>query len=209
MSKAKEKLIPLPEDLQDLSQLVVEPVLAIDPAATEKETAALMAKLSLLPPQKYEQIMICGFKRPLSNDEIRSHPLVRLLHDFKHLMYHGNRGNREEREEKEKVKGRAFENYLCRISMSYYITQDPRTYDLHIKFSISTEPYPFLTRFDGTARRRMTGRELTNAVTNFLEYYVLEAEAMIAGDTTAYHFDNMVVVETDDKDQKPSAESPA
>lgn len=191
------KIPVLPQDLQDLSGLVIEPVLTIDPAATEKETAALMAKLSLLPPQKYEQIMICGFKRMLSREEMNNHPLVRLLHDYKHLMYHGNRGDKAAREEKEKVVGRAFENHYCRISVSYYISQDPKTYDLHVNYAISTEPRPHLTKFDGTKVRKMTNEELTAAMTNFIESYVSEATAMIAGDVSC-RFDNKIVVDVDD-----------
>lgn len=198
MSATPEKII-LPKDLQDLSELTIEPVLAV-----EKEIPALIAKISLLPSQKYEQIIIHGFKRRLSNEEINNHPLVLLLHDFKHLMCHGNRGNRATRERKAKSKtGKAFENHYCRISMSYLISHDPETYDLRIKFAISVNPRPILTNYDGTTKRPMTGEEITNVVTNFIEVYLLEAHELIAGNATNCYFDNDIIIDpaTEDKSE--------
>lgn len=180
----------LPEDLQDLSQLTIEPVLTV-----EAQMDKLLAKMSLLPPMEYEQIIIHGFKRMLSNDELTQHPLVRLLHDFKHLMYHGNRGDRVTREKKEqRKKGRQFENHYCRISMSYLLYQNPHTYDLSVKFAISTAVRPVLTRYDGTVKRALNVKEVTTLVTNFIEQYVLEAEEMIKGSMMNCYLDASIII---------------
>ncbi len=190
MSVIPERAI-LAEDLQDLSGLTIESVLA-DP---EKFPEALR-RFDTLPVLKYEQLIIHGFKRPLTRGEIHDHPLILLLHDFRHLLCHGNRGDRATRAKKEQAEdGKAYENSYCRVGVCYLPTQDQTTFDLKIRFAISVEPQPVLTSYDGTVIRQMTNDEIADVVTRYTEDYIKEARAMIGGNVTNCSIDVVNVLE--------------
>lgn len=190
MSAIPERAV-ISEDLQDLSGLTIEPVLA-DP----EKIPEMLKRFDTLLALKYEQLIIHGFKRRLTSKEIHNHPLILLLHDFRHLLCHGNRGDRATRAKKEKTEdGVAYENSYCRIGVCYLPTQDQTTFDLKIRFAISVEPQPVLTSYDGTVIRQMTNGEIADVVTRYTEDYITEARAMIGGNVTNCDIDVVNVLE--------------
>ena len=158
----------------DLAGLSIEAVLA------SAESTAVTAH-NPGPYHKYDHLVVHGFTRQLTSDEVSKHPLITLLHDFKHLMLHGDRGGRVSRRHKRKRR-EPYENSYCRIGFVYLITQNAQTHDINIGFIIDTAFQPVWTEFDGSVRAAMAPEEVVETVDNFIESYLFEAQAMVAGE---------------------------
>lgn len=183
-----------------LQGLTLRPVLA-----TEDDTDLRLAIHGDFPRHKYEKIVIEGITVKMSNEEIISHPLIRLLHDYKHLMLHGYRGDGSTRAAKRKSR-KPFENHFCRLSFIYTLSQDPETLDLTIKFVVDTAFRPIWTEYNGSRNRDMTNEDIAQAVANFIESYIAEAEQLIQSETASCHISSVIsIVET----AAPEAENPS
>lgn len=165
---------PLPPSAEfDLSRLTLELIPSL-PTTVEKDSTKFVCG------HFFDKLAIHGFTRRLTTDEISKHPLITLLHDFKHLMVHGDRGSKATRTHKRKQR-LPFENNYCRIGFVYLISQDAETFDLNISFIISTATAPFWTEYDGSHKRPMTHDEIIDTVANFINTYISEANDLIAG----------------------------
>jgi len=158
----------------DLSELTLELIPSL-PTTVENDSAK-----KFICGHSFDRLVIHGLTRRLSTDEISNHPLITLLHDFKHLMVHGDRGNKATRTSKRKQR-LPFENSYCRIGFVYLVTQDADTFDLIISFIISTATAPVWTEYNGKPRHPMTPGEIVDTVTNFINTYISEARDLIAG----------------------------
>lgn len=132
------------------------------------------------PRPKYEKIVISGFDRQLTSAEIEQYPLIALVHDFKHLLLHGDRGTSASRNHKRK-QHEPYENHYCRISLVYLINQNSTTHDISLSFIVDTAFKPIWTEFNGDFRREMTPDEVVNTVDNFIDSYLSEADSLITG----------------------------
>lgn len=166
--------------------------LTIEPVLNTSEDASI-AIHGDFPHHKYEKILIHGFTTRLNTDEIVAHPLIRLLHDYKHLMLHGNRGNKNARAHKRKSK-KPYENHFCRLGFVYTISPDPQTFDLVIRFVVDTAFKPIWTNFDGSEQRKMTSEDIARATANFIESFIAEARALIDSEATSCHIDGTTVI---------------
>lgn len=175
-----------PAQQPSLQGLTLRPVLA-----TEDDIDPRLAVHGDFPRHKYEKIVVEGITAKMSNAEIVSHPLIRLLHDYKHLMLHGNRGDGATRAAKRKSK-KPFENHFCRLSFIYTLSQDPETFNLTIKFVVDTAFRPIWTEYDGSRNRDMTNEDIAQAVANFIESYLAEAEQLIQSETASCHISSVI-----------------
>lgn len=184
----------------NLQGLTIEPVLNTD----EDPNLAIHGEF---PRHKYEKLLIHGFSQKLTTDDIVQHPLIRLLHDYKHLMLHGNRGNKNARAHKRKSK-KPFENHFCRLGFVYTISQDMTTFDLIIRFVIDTAAWPIWTNYDGSEQRKMTLEDIAQTTANAIETYVAEAEQLIQSEAASCEIKSTTVIEVP-TNEDPSDENPA
>lgn len=175
-----------------LQGLTLRPVLT-----TDDDIHPQLAKHGKFPHHKYEKIVVEGIAAKMTTEEIVAHPLVCLLHDYKHLLLHGDRGNGDTRAKKRKNK-QPFENHFCRLGLIYTLSQDPQTLDLNIKFVVSTAFWPIWTKFDGSKDRDMTSEDIVMVVANFIENYLVEAEQLIQSETAVCSIESITVVEVAD-----------
>lgn len=171
-----------------LRGLTIHPVLA-----SEDSIDHVLAAKGDFPCHKYEKVLIQGFTRKMTTDEIARHPLVELVHDYKHLMLHGDRGSRQARAAKRSSK-KPFENDYCRLSFVYTLAQDPTNFDLSIRFVLNTALNPFWANYDGSSRREMTPDEIAAVVANFIDEYVAEAKRLIKNEAASCLIEGKTVI---------------
>lgn len=184
----------------NLQGLTIEPVLNTD----EKTVIAIHGEC---PHHKYEKLLIHGFSQRLTTDEIVQHPLIRLLHDYKHLMLHGNRGDKNTRAAKRKGK-KPFENHFCRLGFVYTISQDPTTFDLIVRFVVDTAFKPVWTNYDGSTQRKMTCEDIARTTANAIETYIAEAEELIKSRGVSCHIKSTTVIEISTDENSPKTPTP-
>lgn len=184
----------------NLHGLTIEPVLNTD----EGPSLAIHGEF---PHHKYEKLLIHGFNQRLTTDEIVQHPLIRLLHDYKHLMLHGNRGDKNTRAHKRKSK-KPFENHFCRLGFVYTISQDPITFDLVVRFVIDTAAWPIWTNYDGSTQRKMTLEDIARTTANAIETYIAEAEQLIQSEGVSCHIKSTTVIEMPTDKEPPKTATP-
>lgn len=170
----------------NLQGLTIEPVLNTDEGTP-------LAAHGDFPRHKYEKIVIHGLTTKLSTDDIVAHPIIRLLHDYKHLMLHGNRGDKIARAHKRKSK-KPYENHFCRLGFVYTISQNATTLDLVIRFVVDTAFKPIWTNYDGSEQRKMTNADIALATANFIESFITEAEALIDSEAASCHISGTTVI---------------
>lgn len=190
---------PVPVNLKDLS---IEAVLA-----KEEDIDPRVAIHGDFPHHKYEKILIKGFTTKLTTEEIVTHPLIVLLHDYKHLMLHGNRGSKNDRDKKRKSK-KPYENRFCRLSFIYTIAQDPVTCDLVLRFIIDTAFEPVWTRHDGSLDHKMTLDDIASTTAFFVESYLAEAKQLLKSTTASCSIDSTTVIQIIEEGESSKTATP-